>query len=112
VQEIIGQKALDVVESLIGVTETVQILVIIDDLADDFGLESFVITDFEDLGPRLGQEVVPDDVPLICPSRDTDLKYFNRVRNVDECRVNTWRLTWRKAPVGANGQGEHALLTR
>jgi hypothetical protein len=75
-------------------------------MADDFGLESFVIADFQGSGPLLGQEALPDDVPLVRSFHDADLEYFHMAPNADKCGLNIWRFTWREAPAGANGQGE------
>jgi hypothetical protein len=106
VQEIIGHTALDGVESLTDITEPVRILLLNGDMADDFGLESSVIADFQGSGPRLGQEAQPDDVPLARSFHDADLEYFHMAPKAGKCRINTWRFTWREAPAGANGQGE------
>jgi hypothetical protein len=75
-------------------------------MADDFGLESFVIADFQGSVPFSGQEALPDDVPLALSFRVADPEYFHMAPNADKCRVNICRFTGREAPAVVNGQGE------
>lgn len=95
-QDLIGQKALDVIDTLGSATTPERILSLYGEMVHDFGFKFFLITGLPDPGGRLEQEVLLNGWPLGWFSHYTAQDYFHQDPIAHECFINTRPFTWRE----------------
>lgn len=95
-QDVIGQKALDLIETLNDVAAPERILSLYGDMVSDFGFKFFLITGLPNPGQRLEQEVLLNGWPLGWFSHYTAQDYFHQDPVAHECFINTQPFTWRE----------------